>query len=179
MCFTNICRAQNDWEKVSDSLAMVSRTKADVVLKYFDTIKVPKMLYSLEDKYFYLIIKNSPYYEEYYISLDNSDKIKEIHSIKSEKNTKKQRRQQKQYQKLLSEAEPIFDLNKYNTNYITKIPDAEFVRGRSSYFVVKDENGKRYGEFCLPSFTLPVPLDGKLYGYLVRRLSDEIEKVIK
>ena len=69
-----------------------------------------------------------------------------------------------------------FELQNYSSAFITKMSDAEYIRGNSSYFVVKDENGNRYGEFCLSSFTSPMPIDGKLYGYIVRRLSEQISK---
>lgn len=176
LCISNICVAQDDWQKVSDSMAMISRVKSDVVLEHFETNKAPKILYSIEDKYFYIIIKDSPCYKEYFVVLNDLNEIKEVRFIKYETNTKKQRRQQKQYKKLLSKAEPIFDFNKYNIDYITKMPNAEYVRGRSSYFVVKDEDGKRYGEYLLPALTTPLPINANLWVYLVRRLSDEMAK---
>lgn len=175
-CFSNICTAQEDWVKVSDSMAMVSRTKADIVLEHFDSDKAPKILYSLENKYFYIIIKDSPRYKEYFVTIDDLGKIKEVCSVRSETNTNKQRRQQKQYQKLLLKAEPIFDFTNYSTDYITKMPEAKYVRGRSSYFVLKDEKGKRYGEYLLPALTTPLPIDMNLWAYLVKKLSDEITK---
>jgi len=178
LCFSIVCKAQdNNWEKVSDSLAMISRAKADEVFTYFDTIRASKLLYSLEDRYFYLIINDTPCYKEYYIILDSSAKVN-IHPIDTREENKKQRKQQKRYHKLLAEAEP-FNLSKYHTNYITNIPDAKFVRGKPSYFVVKNINGKRYGEYSLAAFTLPLPIDGKLAGYLMKRLSDEIIKYNK
>jgi hypothetical protein len=173
LCFSLVCQAQNNWQKKSDSLAMISRTKADAVLQYFDTIQAPKLLYSMEDRYFYLIIKGAPCYKEYYVALDSLGNIERMHLIKTEAKTKKQRKQQEQYRKLLSEAEPVFDLSRYHTDFITRMPDAKYIRGVPSYFVVKDVDGKRYGEYCLSSLTLPLPIDAKLAGYLIRRLSDE------
>lgn len=173
LCFSLVCKAQdNNWKKTSDSLVMTSRAKADEIFTYFDTIRVSKLLYSLEDRYFYLIINDTPCYKEYYIALDSSGKVN-IHQIGTGRENKKQRKQQKKYHKLLAELEP-FNLSQYHTNYITDVPNAKFVRGKTSYFVVKDVNGKRYGEYCLPVFTLPLPIDGKLAGYLMKRLSDEI-----
>lgn len=176
LCFSLVCKAQNERETVSDTMAMVSRAKADTVLKYFDTIEAPKILYSLEDKYYYLIIKDTPCYKEYYVALDSLSRISKILPIKVEEKNRKQRKQQEQYRKLLSEAEPIFDLSKYHTNLITRIPDAKMVAGKPSYFVVKDIDGKRYGEYSLSSVTAPLPINTNLWAYLVRKLSDEVAR---
>lgn len=174
LCFSLVCKAQNERETVSDTMAMVSRAKADAVLKHFDTIEAPKILFSLEDKYYYLIIKDTLCYQEYYIALDSLSRISKILPIKVEEKNRKQRKQQEQYRKLLSEAEPIFDLSKYHTDLITRIPDAKMVAGKPSYFVVKDIDGKRYGEYSLSSVTAPLPINTNLWTYLVRKLSDEV-----
>ncbi|MDR0195385.1 MAG: hypothetical protein LBI73_09700 [Myroides sp.] len=179
LCFSFVCKAQNERKTVSDTMAMVSRNKADAVLKHFDTIKAPKILYSLEDKYYYLIIKDTPCYKEYYVALDSLSRISKILSIKVEEKNRKQRKQQEQYRKLLSKAEPIFDLSKYHTHLITQIPDAKMEAGRPSYFVVKDIDGKRYGEYSLSSLTVPFPINTNLWAYLVKKLSDEIALDIK
>jgi len=143
LCFSLVCKAQEDWENISDSMAMVSRAKADAVLKHFDTVQAPKILYSLEDKYYCLIIKDVPCNKEYFVALDSLGEIDKIRLVKAETKTRTQRKQEEQYRKLLSEAEPIFDLTRYHTNFVTKIPDAKMVSGKPSYFVVKDIDGKR------------------------------------
>jgi len=116
---------------------MISRAKADMVLQHFDTVQAPKLLYSMEDRYFYLIIKDSPCHKEYYVALDSLGDIRKINLVKAETKTRKQLKQQEQYRKLLSEAEPVFDLSRYHTNFITRMPDAKYIRGVPSYFVVK------------------------------------------
>lgn len=156
------CKAQSNWETVPDSLAMVSRAKADEVLIYFDTLKSPKLLYSVLDKDYYVLIKDEKEYKEYYLTTDSFGKITEVRLLEKTKRENKE----------LSQLNP-FELQKYHSEFITKMPDADYIRGNSSYFVIKDESGKRYGEFCLSSFTLPMPIEGKLYGYLVRRLSEQ------
>ncbi len=166
--------AQTIWEKKIDSLALISRDKSDKVLKQFDEFNTSKILYSLEDKYYYLIIQDIPYNKEYYIELDDMGNIKKVHpmiliNIKN-------RKQQKQYSKLLSEAGNIFDSNKYHKGFITKISDAKLILGIPSYFVFKDRDDKRYGEYRLPSITLPLPINSNLWAYLIRRLSDEIKQ---
>lgn len=152
LCFSLVCEAQSNWEKLSDTLAMNSRAKADKVLSHFDTIQVPKILYSIEDKYYYLIIEEAPCYKEYYVAIDSLGGIDKLRLVKAETESRKQ---WEQYSELLSQAEPIFDLSRYNTDFITKMPDAKMVSGKPSYFVIKDIDGQRYGEFSLSSITLP------------------------
>lgn len=153
---------------------MVSRTKADEVLKHFDTIQAPKILYSFEDIYYYLIIKDTPYYREFFISFDSIGVISKVRPVIVQVKTWKQRKQQKQYRELLLKAEPIFDISKYHTGLITKIPDAKIVEGKPSYFVMVDVDNKRYGEYSLSAISMPLPINTSLWVYLVRRLSDEI-----
>ena len=57
LCFSLVCKAQEDRGNIADSMAMVSRTKADKVLQLFDTIVAPKLLYSLDNKYFTSLLK--------------------------------------------------------------------------------------------------------------------------
>lgn len=176
LCFSHVCKAQEHRENIADSMAMVSRSKADLVLDFFSKEQVPKLLYSLDNKDFYVIIKSNPCYQEYYVALDSLGRIDKMHSVKVETKTRKQRKQQEQYQQLLSEAEPIFDLRKYHTDFITKIPDTKYTSGRYSYFVLKDIDGKRYGEYRLSAVTSPLPINASLWTYLIRRLSDEAYK---
>ncbi|GAB3502443.1 hypothetical protein [Emticicia fontis] len=176
LSFSIICEAQNNWEKVSDALALISRQRADMVLSHFDTIQAPKILYALENKEFYLIIKSKPDYNEYYVRLNNSGEIESVRPIKAELITEKQKQQQDHYRKLLSEAEPIFDVSTYHTNYITKIPEATNSSGRPSYFVLKDIDGKRYGEYNLSAINTPMPIKSSLWAYLMMNLSDEMAR---
>jgi hypothetical protein len=164
LCFFYACKAQTGLEliKTSDSLAVMSRAKADTVLRHFDKMSGAKLLYSLRNSDYYIITKEQCCYKEYFVTMDSSYDVK-IRNLKS----------RKQGNKFLSKS---FELDKYHKDIITRIPDATYVRGEPSYFVVKDEIGKRYGEFSLSSLTLPVPIDGKLYGYLLRRLSEEAAK---
>lgn len=175
LCFSLVCKAQEDWERKSDSMAMVSRTKADKVLQHFDTIAAAKLLYSLDNN-FYVIIEDTPCYKEYYVALDSLGGIDTIRLVKAETNTRKQRKQEKQYRELLAKAESIFDLSQYHTDFITKMPDVKYTSGRYSYFVVKDIDGKRYGEYRLSAVTSPSPINASLWVYLISRLSDETYK---
>lgn len=161
LCFSLVCKAQSDdWNKISDSLAMVSRAKADTVFNKFGTIQGIKLLYSLRNRDYYLIIKEGDNYKEYYVAMDSSNNVIVMRNLK---NKKKER-------KLLSQA---FELSKYRLDFVTKMPNATYVRGEPSYFTIKDEKGKRYGEYSLSSLTLPNPIDGELYGYLLRRTIEQ------
>lgn len=42
LCITCFCYAQSDWKEISDSLALESRVRADIVLSKFDTISGKK-----------------------------------------------------------------------------------------------------------------------------------------
>jgi len=172
--FSLACKAQSDWEKVSDSSAMISRAKADKILSYFDTLRMPKLLYSLEDRYYYLIVKDTPCYKEYYIETDSLGEVAQSHFLNEKKILgKKQKRQAEQYQKLLCEGNP-FNLSQYHIDYITRKPEAKYISGKPTYFVVKDIEGKRYGEYRLSAITMPSLIDKNLWSYLLRRLSEEI-----
>ena len=96
LCFSLVCKAQEDRGNIADSMAMVSRTKADKVLQHFDTVIAPKLLYSLDNKYFYVIIKSNPCYQEYYVALDSLGRIDKMRPVKAETKTRKQRKQQEQ-----------------------------------------------------------------------------------
>jgi len=171
--FSIVSNGQQKKETKSDSIALVSRSFGDKVLAKFDTVKTSKILYSLDNQYFYVIINNNPY-KEFFIRINKKGQIDKIEKIKPELKTRKQRKENKQYCKLLSKAEPLFDINKYRNDFLTKMPEATYINGRSSYFVLKDENGKRYGEYSLSTVTIPLPISTNLWIYLNKRLSDKL-----
>ena len=155
------CIAQDEAiKKKADSLSYASRAKADLVLRYFDTIKGEKLLYSISDKQYYVILNEGCCYKEYYINIDSTGNIIDQRTVKSSKKSKK----------LLSKA---FNLDIYHKEFITKANNPTVVQGNPSYFVVKDMTGKRYGEYSLSTITVPVPIDKKLYNYLLTRLLRE------
>lgn len=53
----------------------VSRAKADIVLSYFDSIQVSKLLYSIDDKYFYVLLNETPFLKEYVVTMDSLGNI--------------------------------------------------------------------------------------------------------
>ena len=65
-------------------------------------------------------------------------------------------------------------MSQYSTELITSVPNATYVAGVSSYFVMNDENNNKYGEYSLSSLTAPCPINPNLWVYLVRELSENI-----
>ena len=149
-----------------------SREKADRLLELFRE-NVPKVLYSLEDCYYYLIIKAFPRNKEYYIALDSLGEIRVLYVLAERTKTAKQ----KKYEKLLLEAGPIFEPAYYKK--VSQSLETRTALGRSSYFVMKDANGKRFGEYCLSALTIALPINQALWIYLINRLSEEIYKDTK
>jgi len=139
----------------------MSRAKADIVLSHFDNNQGFKLLYSVEDKYFYVLINECTFFEEYVIEMDSLGNI--INMIEPNKLTR-------QDKKILKKTTP-FDLTKYDTGYITESSNfIDFTFGRLAYFVVKDNNGNRYGEFrsFMPAKISPIDLN--LWVYIIRKL---------
>ncbi len=154
------CTAQEEAiKKKADSLSYVSRAKADLVLSHFDSMRTEKILYSISDEHYYIILKDGCCYKEYYIHNDSEGNIINRRSVKTSKKNK-----------LLAKA---FDLDNYHTGFVTKADNPTVVQGNPSYFVVKDIGGKRYGEYSLSTITVPVPIDKQLYNYLLTRLLRE------
>lgn len=157
------CVAQDiDYKKRMDSIGLNYRTKADLVLNKFDQL-ADKILYSLNDKYFHVVIKKEFKIVEYFVTIDKNDKVT-IHKIKTKR---------KESRFLLK----VFDFKKYHKNFVTTTDNPKFVRGGLSYFVLKTENNRRFGEYCLPLITVPIPLDAKLLAFLQNKLIIEINSV--
>lgn len=171
------CYSQNNIKK-TDSIAMISREKADIVLSHFDTISSTKILYSLLNKYYYIIIQDSTKYKEYYISIDTLNNITNFRKIDNVFDNSKVKYNKKN--RFLNDHESViikaFDLSNYHTDLITYVPNATYVSGVPSYFVVKDKNKNRYGEYSLSSITAPSPIDPNLWVYLSKKISEQIEK---
>jgi hypothetical protein len=171
LLFSKFCFAQQI--SFADSL---SRAKADIVLSQFDSLQVPKLLYSLEDKYYYVLYFESSIPKEYFLTTDSIGKIKTMELIKDNAPTKKQRKQLVKDKKQLNELNP-FDLSKYQKDYITTIPlnYTCCTFGRLGYFVVQDTNKNRFGEFHISMPTVPSPIDLNLWAYVIRKLSEQIK----
>jgi hypothetical protein len=151
----------------------MSRAKADIVLSHFDSVNVSKLLYSIEDKYYYVLLNEHPLLKEYVVETDSLGNIVNVKLIIENANTKKQRKLAKKDKKLLKEL-AIFDLAKYNSGYITENSNAMyFTFGRMSYFVIKDNIGNRYGEFRFVMPVKPAPIDLNLWAYMIRKISEQ------
>lgn len=172
------CIAQSNIGMHSDSLGLISRKKADIILSHFDTIYETKILYTLLDKDYYIIVQDNDKYKEYYISVDSLDHIKKFKEISLNNNCnnlKKTKDIERRNEEVLIITK-AFDLTNYHTNFITQITNPTLVTGAPSYFVIKDKNGKRYGEYSLSAMVAPSPIDPKLWIYLFRELVEVMEK---
>lgn len=159
-----VCIAQGEILKnKADSLSHVSRVKADLILNHFDSLRAEKILYSISDEQYYIVMKDGCCYKEYYIHADSAGNIREQRLVKTSKQSKK----------LLAKA---FNISNYQKDFITKADNPIAVEGNPSYFVLKDVDGKRYGEYSLSVITVPIPIDKQLYNYLLTRLLKESTK---
>ncbi|MDR0438444.1 MAG: hypothetical protein LBH22_09145 [Bacteroidales bacterium] len=186
--FASFCYAQCDWKIENDSLAMVSRAKADVVLSKFDTISGKKILYSHLDREYYVIIQENNNYKEYVVHIDEFCNVvklekrnsynninKEIVKLKAKRFLSKQKRECLERLKSDKQAvENAFSTDLYSTDFVTYVEAKEtniYGTPISTYFVLKDENKKRYGEYRLPAMTFPNDDLLKNLYYFVRELT--------
>ncbi|MGP1464880.1 hypothetical protein [Prevotella koreensis] len=182
-CISCFCYAQDDWKRVTDSLELESRVKADIVLSKFDTISGKKILYSLLDRDYYIIFQQKNNYKEYFVRIDSIcnvltikevENYKEIEKLKAKKFQSRNKRESlKHPQKDRQTIIDAFNVNQYSTSS----PDATFFAGVPSYFVMKDENNKRYGENRFSSLTAPCPINTDLWLYLIKKLIKNIDEI--
>lgn len=185
LCSACLSYAQSDWKSISDSLALESRAKADILLSKFDTISGEKILYSLQDRDYYLIFKQDSCFKEYAVKVDDVCNILSIKEVEKDKEIEElkakrflSRGSRKQLKRLLEERQMVkdaFDASQYSPEFRTSMPNATYVAGVPSYFVMKDENDKRYGEYSLSSITTPCPINPDLWAYLIRTLSENMD----
>ena len=88
LLFSKFCYSQN--LQYADS---VSRAKADIVLSHFDNIQVPKLLYSIEDKYYYVLLNEHSCLKEYFVATDSLGNITKVRLIEDNVSTKAQKNQ--------------------------------------------------------------------------------------
>ena len=74
-----------------DKTFLNSRNSADSILRHFSEIKGPKMLYSINDIYYYVIIKSGiDDFQEYYVKKDSSNVlINKVSNVFLEKKVKR------------------------------------------------------------------------------------------
>ncbi len=162
--------------QIRDSIARVSRAKADAVLENFDTIQGKKILYNLKDKDYYIIIQTNGNYHEYIVATDSIGNISNcrkmgndilIKKLESKKCLSKKKR--KILERLKQNREIIinsFDISQYSTDLITMMPSEHDLTDTHSYFVLKDENCNRYGEYSRNVLTKPSAINEDLEIYL-------------
>lgn len=167
------CKAQNEVKR--DSLAIISRGKADIILSHFDTIHSTKILYSFLDKDYYVIIQENNGYKEYYISTDSLNNILIFNEINKKGYKGNKRKILKRIKEDNNTINKAFNLENYHNGLITLVPNATYINGQPSYFVVIDKSGRRYGEYSLSAMTSPPPIDPNLWIYLLRELSTQMK----
>ena len=177
LCITCFGYAQRDWKVTSDSLALISRSKADIILSKFDTVSGRKILYSLQDRDYIIILEQDSCYKEFVLKVDSGCNILVVREIDNDEMIEKlkskkilSRNNKKLLKRLLEDRQTVkdaFDTSRYSTEFITFMPDATWVAGVPSYFVMKDKRNKRYGEYSLSSITTPCPIDPNLWAYLL------------
>ena len=180
--FSCLCFAQSDWKSQSDSMALQSRYKADIVLSHFNTLSGKKMLYSLQDREYIVIIQFGDDYKCFVLSMNNDcsiSQIKEVNTnlecevlLKQKFPPRKKRKCLKQFQEERQAIRDAFILDDKPIFSCITFPEAVYVAGVPSYFVIKDEHNIRYCEYCFSSLTAPCPISPNLYVYLLRTLSE-------
>lgn len=136
--------------------------RVDKLLTYFfkDDVSNNKIMFTIDDKFYLLIIEKKDAYEHYYFQVDTiTDKKPEVKQIILFKPND-----------LLEKA---FNTNNYHTGYIDYFSDfykdgVEFKIGNPTYFVFIDKNGQKFGEAELSTTVTPNPIDKKVYDYLVK-----------
>lgn len=189
LCFALVaassCFAQYGETTKSSYSLNESRAKADTVLSRFGTISGRKMAYSLKNEDYYIIIHSDSAYKEYVVSIDSAGHIVSMKKIDHDsiiENLKTKRhlsgKQRKELKRLETDRQmlkEVFDLKQYHTDPITDVPNAIYMAGVPSYFVIKDEHNNRYGEYCLSSIIIPCPINPDLWIYLIRELMENIK----
>lgn len=149
-----LCKAQGDEIRLNvDSFSKLARVKADAVLNSLDSLKSNSLLYSISNEQYLIIHKDEPRYQQLFIQTDSLGRVKvKRHVPVTKRNVY-----------LLNKA---FDTINYQSGFITAVPNAVIVQGNPSYFVLKDKDEMRYGEFYLSVLTKPSPLPLDIYNYL-------------
>lgn len=130
-------------------------------------IKFQKFVGNSNYAVFSIINQNS-----YLILVENERNYKEYYFDKKENNVNLGMTYQKP-NKLFNK---LFDLKSYDRKFTTfyskfyQEKDDYLARGNSTYFVVKDSIGNRYGEMRLSVFVQPIPIEAEVYLYLVNRI---------
>lgn len=145
-----------------------SRTKADMVFtKIMEGQKkkdAPYILLASGNSHYVIVQDRFSHYTFIQAELSSGEKIA-INKVTTEVKPNK----------LLKRA---FDFSIYHRGFISF--SSEFYNngydigsGAPTYFVVKDENGVRYGESVLSVFVKPNPIDAEVYAFLINKLIEQ------
>ena len=124
-----------------------------------------KIIFSVAEKEFIVIVQIEDYFLEYYLLKKNNEFKPKIVS------------------KIVKKTNPIFekmfDKSIYQKEYITfdsKFFDPngyEISSGNLTYFVFKDKNDNKYGEARLSFLIKPNPIDKDVYEYLIKQILED------
>jgi hypothetical protein len=136
----------------ADSISRIGAN--NIIEKHFDKIIEDDsyVLFSIEDKWYLILIKKPKGYEEYYVYGDTATKINNGKCFN--------RKQKKQILTL------AFDKSLYH----------KISQGNITYFYYKDKDGRVYGESKLTAIIKPNPINENLYNYLLSQLLCCIDK---
>lgn len=150
------CKSQelNSFEKLS-------RNRAEQVASYFlENENKPYILFSLANYDYIIIVDSGLYYSESILTY-YEDQIKLVSTQKITKPNKL--------------FDSSFDTNNYLSGFTSITSD--FFKGNeaesyggTTYFVMTDIEGNKYGESSLSLMVIPNPIDKKIYGYLAKKI---------
>lgn len=151
----------------ADSISRIGAN--NIIEKHFDKIIEDDsyVLFSIEDKWYLILIKKPKGYEEYYVYGDTATKINNGKCFN--------RKQKKQILTL------AFDKSLYHKEFINLNSNFyengyEISQGNITYFYYKDKDGSVYGESKLTAIIKPNPINENLYNYLLSQLLCCIDK---
>lgn len=159
----NICSLYAYSQELGN-LGSTSQYKANLIIEKHLPDKIENknyLLFSIKDEWYLIVIKNTDYFEKYFMTEDTLIIVTDKNCFKKQKE-----------KKILTYA---FDNNKYHNGYINLNSDFysngyEVSQGNTTYFYLKDKDGNVYGEANLTTIIKPNPIDNKVYSYLLSNL---------
>ena len=143
---------------------ITSRKKAEIVLNNevinYKVKGKEHIIFSIADKDFIILVKEGDLYNEYYIKMTKNNVVKILSNttVQLSKELANSMFNEAQYKKGFT----TFSSDFYDSGY-------ELSAGNITYFVFKDEKGRRFGESRLSVFIKPNPIDSLVYNYFVKR----------
>ncbi|WP_273016016.1 MULTISPECIES: hypothetical protein [Leeuwenhoekiella] len=152
-----------------DRSELISRQSAERIIENTDLAQKVRgssyVLFSISDIFYIVIVEGEKTYEEYYINSEKGNKlVKKATYKKSDELLKKMFNSDNYKNEFIS-----FDSEFFGSGY-------ELSSGNLTYFVLKNEEGERYGEARLSILIEPNPIDDEVYNYLTQKLLLYISK---